>query len=56
MNQYQPINNYINSIDTGDRRDFAAYLASRLLADSKDETEMRSVVGFLERHVAKGGQ
>ena len=48
------MNEYLRSIDTKDRREFTAYLASRLLANSNEEAEIRSVVSFLQLYAGKG--
>jgi len=61
LTQFKPINDYLsslgNSSEASDCKEFATYLASRLLPDSKvDETEMSNVISFLQQHVAKCGQ
>ena len=53
---YKPMNEYLRSIDTKDRREFKAYLASRLLANSNEEAEIRSVVSFLQLYAGKGAE
>lgn len=55
IDEYKPINDYLESLEEKQAQEFAAYMAPRLLGSSTDSREMENVVDFLKLHVAKAG-
>lgn len=53
--KYKPIDVYLESLEDSSLKEFAAYMAPRLLGSNSDSRDIENVVKFLKTHIAKEG-
>ena len=48
MHRYRPVDDFLAGIKDAKEKEFAAYVAPRLLGDSTEESEMLKVIDFIK--------